>query len=125
MSFDIETKRKEKRLTLEELAKMVGVSKSTVKKWETGYISNMRRDRINALAKILDLNPNVLIDEAPDDTPAPAPADFSSAQNEEQQLIELYRQLNPEGQEKVTDYADDLVNSGKYKKSADTVGNIA
>lgn len=59
----IENRRKELGLTLEEVGNAVGVSKSTVKKWETGYISNMRRDRINALAKILQLNPNVLIDE--------------------------------------------------------------
>lgn len=60
----ISNRRKELGLTLEEVGNAVGVSKSTVKKWETGYISNMRRDRINALAKILKLNPNVLIDES-------------------------------------------------------------
>ena len=66
MSFDIETKRKEKRLTLEELAKMVGVSKSTVKKWESGYIKNMRRDKILSLATALEVSPMdiILSDEA-------------------------------------------------------------
>ena len=66
----IESRRKELGLTLEEVGNAVGVGKSTVKKWETGYISNMRRDRINALAKILQLNPNVLIDEKSEPTPA-------------------------------------------------------
>lgn len=48
-------------LTLEEVGNAVGVSKSTVKKWEDGYISNMRRDKISELAKVLKLNPVSLI----------------------------------------------------------------
>lgn len=36
----------------------------------------------------------------------------------EEQLISLYRELNDEGREKLVDYADDLVSSGKYIKSS-------
>lgn len=36
----------------------------------------------------------------------------------EEQLISLYRELNDEGMEKLVDYADDLVSSGKYIKSS-------
>lgn len=36
----------------------------------------------------------------------------------EEQLVNLYRELNEEGQEKLVDYADDLVASGKYIKTA-------
>lgn len=35
----------------------------------------------------------------------------------EQQLLNNYRQLNDEGQEKLTEYASDLVDTGKYIKS--------
>ena len=38
----------------------------------------------------------------------------------EHQLIVNYRSLNPDGQERLLDYADDLVQSGKYKKSGFT-----
>ena len=34
----------------------------------------------------------------------------------EEHLLDTYRDLNEEGQEKVSDYADDLAASGKYKK---------
>ncbi len=44
-------------LTLDEVGKMVGVSKSTVMKWETGHIENMRRDKIALLAKALKVSP--------------------------------------------------------------------
>ena len=42
----INKKRTKLGLTLEEVGNAVGVSKSTVKKWEDGFISNMRRDKI-------------------------------------------------------------------------------
>lgn len=50
-------RRKELGLTLEEVGNAVGVSKSTVKKWENGYISNMRRDKIENLARVLQISP--------------------------------------------------------------------
>jgi transcriptional regulator with XRE-family HTH domain len=40
-------------MTLEELGQKVGVGKSTVRKWETGAIANMRRDKIAKLADAL------------------------------------------------------------------------
>lgn len=53
-------------LTLEEVGNKVGVNKSTVKKWETGNISNMRRDKIALLAKVLKISPVQLIEEKSD-----------------------------------------------------------
>ena len=44
----------------------------------------------------------------------------------EDHMIALYRELNHEGQEKLIDYADDLVASGKYIKSgSDDLGKEA
>lgn len=57
----IHNRRIELDLTLEEVGNAVGVSKSTVKKWEDGFISNMRRDKIAALSKVLCINPVSLI----------------------------------------------------------------
>ena len=60
----IRNRRNELGLTLEDVANAVGVGKSTVRKWEMGMIKNMRRDKIAALAKVLQLNPSDLIDTA-------------------------------------------------------------
>lgn len=54
-------RRKELSLTLEEVGKAVGVGKSTVRKWENGMIKNMGRDKLAALAKVLRLNPVMLV----------------------------------------------------------------
>ena len=43
-------------------------------------------------------------------TPPPA------ADDSEERLLILYRKLNQEGRDKLLDYADDLAESGKYKK---------
>ena len=53
--------RKNKGMTLEELGNKVGVGKSTVRKWETGFIANMRRDKIAAIANALDVSPSYLM----------------------------------------------------------------
>lgn len=66
----INKRRTELELTLEDVGNAVGVSKSTVKKWEDGFISNMKRDKIAELAKVLKLSPVSLItgEEEVDDT---------------------------------------------------------
>lgn len=58
----IHARRKELGLTLEDVGQMVGVGKSTVRKWETGDIANMRRDKIAQLAIALRMSPAELID---------------------------------------------------------------
>ena len=61
MARKIKELRKEKGLTLEQVATIVGVGKSTVRKWETGMIANMRRDKIAALARALGTTPTYLM----------------------------------------------------------------
>lgn len=51
----IKTKREEKGLTMKELAERIGVSEGTISRWESGHISNMRRDKIQALSDVLGI----------------------------------------------------------------------
>lgn len=53
--------RKSKGMSLEQVGDIVGVGKSTVRKWETGDIANMRRDKIAKLAKALGVEPSYLM----------------------------------------------------------------
>ena len=48
-------------MTLEDLGNKVGVGKSTVRKWETGMIANMRRDKISKIADALEISPAYLM----------------------------------------------------------------
>lgn len=63
----IASRRKQLRLTLNDIAKKVGVSTGTVAKWESGFITNMRRDRLNALSKTLQCSPLILMSSDIDD----------------------------------------------------------
>lgn len=57
----IKNRRLELQLTMKEVAEKVGVSEATVSRWESGDIENMRRDKIAALAKALQITPAVLM----------------------------------------------------------------
>lgn len=57
----LKEKRLELGLTLEQVAEKVGVGKSTVRKWETGMIKNMKTDKILKLCAILQIDPYTLM----------------------------------------------------------------
>lgn len=57
----IKTNRSKLGLTLDDIARYVGVSGATVSRWESGDIENIRRDKIAKLAEILRVTPSYLM----------------------------------------------------------------
>lgn len=57
----IKNLRQEKQMTLEEVSKVVGVSRQTIQKYENGIISNIPSDKIELLARALDTTPAYLM----------------------------------------------------------------
>ena len=53
--------RKNKRMTLEELADAIGTSKQTIHRYENGIISNIPADKVLKLAAALDVSPAELM----------------------------------------------------------------
>lgn len=96
-------------MTLEDVGNAVGVNKSTVKKWEDGFIENMRRDKIAALADILKISPVDLIRGE-----ISGGADRSTM---EEHLLDSFHQLNSDGQELAIDYVDALAEKPKYQRT--------
>lgn len=96
MAQRIKNLRQEKGLTLEQVADVVGVGKSTVRKWETGMIANMRRDKIADLAKALGTTPEYLMGwEEKKESPSK-----EVLTEGEKLLLDLFRQI-PEEQQRV------------------------
>ena len=97
----IKNRRTELRLTLDDVARIAGVGKATICRYEKGDIVNIPSDRIERIAKALKCTPAFLMgwEEHPTDTT---------------KLMALYDRLNDEGKRKLLDYADDLVQSKKY-----------
>ena len=116
----IKLRRSELNLTLEDIGNAVGVGKSTVKKWENGFISNMKRDKIALLADILQVSPLTFItgEITPvsdnNDKKRKDSTNISKLDNQEQQLLESFRTLNNDGKEKAVNYVSDLAEIPKY-----------
>ena len=51
----IKETRNDKHLTQEDLAKKIGINASTLSRWETGDIKNMRRKHIAKLSEVLNI----------------------------------------------------------------------
>lgn len=74
MANIIKERREELGYSMSEVAAAVGVSVSTVARWESGHIKNMGRDKIENLCKKLRLSPAKLLglsEELPGITPIP------------------------------------------------------
>lgn len=96
--------RKKYNLTLEDVGNAVGVGKSTVRKWETGMIENMRRDKIAKLASALHTTPGYLMGWTDDETnPVVAPESDSSLSlsSSELHMLQKFRALDARGQSAV------------------------
>lgn len=57
----VKNRRIELNLTLEDVAKIVGVSTPTIQRYESGEIKNVRRDKIKLLADALQVSPAYLM----------------------------------------------------------------
>lgn len=96
----LKTRRLELNLTLEEVASQVKVSPATISRWESGDIANMRRDRITALSKALQISPAVIMgwEQPEDNTKA---------------IIDAYNKLSPAAQQRAREYLEDLLSNPK------------
>ena len=106
MAKRIRDLRTSQNLTLEQVANEVGVGKSTVRKWETGMIANMKRDKISSLAKALHTTPAYLMGWVDESSQKEIDENLVSAgrnevSNNEYNFITLYRLLPPEAQEDI------------------------
>ena len=84
-------------MTLEQVASIVGVGRSTVRKWETGMIANMKRDKISLLAKALGTTPAYLMGW---EETEPTENSIEELTDGEKQLLDLFRRV-PESQQQM------------------------
>lgn len=91
-------------LTQSQLGEIAGVSDKAVSTWEMGT-AEPRMGALQRIATHFGISVASIID---DDQPL---------SKTESKLLRACREMNEEGQEKLVDYADDLLSSGKYKKT--------
>ena len=107
----IKERREELGMTQTQLADKIGVSKGAIGNYETDA-NSPKASMMYKIFAALDCDANYLYqDESPELKSDILPDD-------KRYLLRLYDQLNQEGQEKMIDLADDMVQSGKYIKSS-------
>lgn len=103
--MNLKDRRIELGLTLEQVGELVGVGKSTVRKWENGLIENMGRDKISKLAKALQVSPLFIMHiEDPDN---------ERYIEDSSKVVGIYNQLNTDRRKKVIDFATKQLNEQK------------
>ena len=86
----IANKRNELGLTLEDVAKICNVSISTVKRWESGEIVDIKRDKVVKLAQALHTTPAYLMGWEDEDKTK------HEIDLEAQEILDAYNRASPE-----------------------------
>lgn len=105
--------RKAANMTREDVSLIIDKSIKTIGHWETGHAM----PDANMLFWICQIY-NADLNEAFGFPPSGENKKAPPMTDEAKELLELYNELNPEGQRQVTDYADTLVKSGKYPRAS-------
>ena len=105
-------------MSQEELGVLLKTTKQTIFKYENNIVTNIPLDKIERLSEIWNISPAYIMGWMENPLPlstclTKAPASGSDLEK----LSDVLAQLNEEGREKLLDYADDLVASGKYTKN--------
>ena len=100
----LKNRRLERNMSLKDVADMVGVTISTISRWESGDISNMRRDRIASYANALAISPSIIMGW--EEPPSRKQGNYYELTESELALIKKYRQLDADGKADINDLID-------------------
>ena len=108
MREELKRRRSELGLTLEDVAKVVGVTRQTVQKYESGVVTNIPSDRIELLARVLRTTPAFLMGWEGRSGSCELP-------EVQRRISEIISQLSPESQRKLLELAE-LYRDAEQKK---------
>lgn len=94
--------------TLLYIAEELGVKEATMQRYESGEIKNIKHETIVQLSEILHCSPSYLMGWQ-DSTSC-------NISEEEEKLLSVYRSLNPQGQQKLLERAEELRDLGYVVK---------
>lgn len=113
--------RTQKEMTLEDVAKIVGVSASTIMRYENGNIKNLRRDKIKKLADALSTTPAYLmgwtdIAEIEENSKSKINPQYKI---DEKKLLREFQKLNYIGRTKAIEWVAEVAENPKYTLSTE------
>lgn len=88
--------RKERGFSAEYVAERIGVSPSTIYRYENNEIASMKIDKLKMIADLLGTDASNLLGWSADD--------FVISSDDELFILESFRKLNPENRKRILDY---------------------
>ena len=107
--------RKQKGITQTELGEVLGVNTSSIQKYESGAVNNLKMGTIKTLCEYFKVPPWIIVFQnyVPNEEVVLDIASLGD-RNLEYPLTLLYK-LNADGRRKAMTYVKDLIDSGNYK----------
>ena len=116
LSEKIKILRQEHNMTLEELAKAIDVSPSTILRYEKGEIKNLRRDKIKKLADALFTTPAYLMGWE-DEIKETSNNNLENLPKDEKEVLSLYKELDIEDRAEIRGTMKGMLKAEKYTKT--------
>lgn len=112
----IKARRKALHISADELAAKIGVSRSTMFRYENGDIEKLPGDILVPIALHLNTTPAYLMGWSKTENALDIvfPSNDSEKSEKDEALLDMFHKLNDEGKEQLLDFADSLVKSGKF-----------
>lgn len=107
----IKARRLQLGLNAGDIAERIQKDRATIYRYENSDIEKLPVSIIEPLALALFCSPAYLMGW----TDSPEISEFKLSEDE-QKVLDSFRSLNDEGREKVREYINDLIESGRYKK---------
>lgn len=96
----ITRKRNERNMSVTEFATRLGVAKTTVYRWESGYIEKISVDRLIQIAQVLETSPSYLMGWGDED---------ETEEDSSKECFTVPQKLSPDDRSKVEAYIQDLL----------------
>lgn len=106
--------RKQRGLTQDQLSEELGINKSSIQKYESGAVHNLKMDTIRNLCTLFDVPPWVFV--FPELLKNEEDLTNFQVINGVHKSIDFALALNAYGVKKVLEYARDLIDSGNYRR---------
>ncbi len=103
----IKQRRKSMKMSADQLAERVGVSRSTIFRYEKGDIEKVGPDVLKGIAKVLNTTPSFLMGWD----------DIQESKSKDLEIISIYNELKTPRQKKVLTYADNQLKEQKLEEN--------
>lgn len=120
----INHRRKSLNMSVDDLVKESGVPKGTLSKITAGINANPTLSTVKAICNALGCTLNDLVCDIESSNEQNAPIIIDKSNDDKQKLLHNYESLNNTGKNKLLEYSDDLVASGKYSDTI-TIAEVA